>query len=78
MARRRAWSVIGQLEALAAKRLCILVDQFEELFRFAKETSREEAELFVDLLTRTITPEDEGETSASPRRRRPCRRHHAL
>ena len=31
-------------------RLCILVDQFEELFRFEKETSREEAELFVDLL----------------------------
>ena len=57
-------SVIGQLEGLAAKRLCILVDQFEELFRFAKETSREEAELFVDLLTRTITPTDESETSA--------------
>jgi len=57
-------SVIGQLEGLAAKRLCILVDQFEELFRFAKETSREEAELFVDLLTRTITPADESETSA--------------
>lgn len=57
-------SVIGQLEGLAAKRLCILVDQFEELFRFAKETSHEEAELFVDLLTRTITPADESEASA--------------
>ena len=57
-------SVIGQLEGLAAKRLCILVDQFEELFRFAKETSHEEAELFVDLLTRTIAPADESETSA--------------
>jgi hypothetical protein len=72
-------SVIGQLKGLAAKRLCILVDHFEELFRFAKETSREEAELFVDLLTRTITHADESETSApAPPRRRPCRRHHAL
>ena len=41
------------------ERLCILVDQFEELFRFEKETSREEAELFVDLLVRNdITPDE--------------------
>ena len=39
---------------MAGEKLCILVDQFEELFRFAKETSREEAEVFVDLLTREI------------------------
>jgi uncharacterized protein len=45
-------SVAGALEGLADKSLCILVDQFEELFRFEKETSREEAELFVDLIAR--------------------------
>ncbi|MEM7024476.1 MAG: ATP-binding protein [Pseudomonadota bacterium] len=31
-------------------RLCILVDQFEDLFRFARETSVDEAQLFVDVL----------------------------
>jgi formylglycine-generating enzyme required for sulfatase activity/energy-coupling factor transporter ATP-binding protein EcfA2 len=41
--------------AVPDERLCILVDQFEELFRFEKETSREEAELFVDLLVRNDT-----------------------
>ena len=34
----------------------MLVDQFEELFRFEKETSREEAELFVELIGRAATP----------------------
>ena len=43
-------SVVASIEACAGKRLCILVDQFEELFRFERETSREEAELFVSLL----------------------------
>jgi hypothetical protein len=43
-------SVAGEIEGLAGKRLCILVDQFEELFRFEREISREEAELFIDLL----------------------------
>jgi hypothetical protein len=46
-------SVAASLARLAGSRLCILVDQFEELFRFEKETSREEAELFVDLLLRS-------------------------
>jgi formylglycine-generating enzyme required for sulfatase activity len=46
-------AIAGSLESLKGKRLCILVDQFEELFRFEKETSREEAELFVDLLVRS-------------------------
>jgi hypothetical protein len=46
--------VAGALEGLAGKRLCLLVDQFEELFRFERETSREEAELFIDLLTGEI------------------------
>jgi len=45
--------VAGSLESLKGQRLCILVDQFEELSRFEKETSRDEAELFVDLLVRS-------------------------
>jgi TPR repeat protein len=49
--------VVGELPALAGKQLCILVDQFEEVFRFERETSREEAELFIDLLIREIPAE---------------------
>jgi formylglycine-generating enzyme required for sulfatase activity len=45
-------AIAGSLQSLKGRRLCILVDQFEELFRFERETSREEAELFVDLLVR--------------------------
>ncbi len=45
------------------ERLCILVDQFEELFRFEKETSREEAELFVDLLVRNNTAPAEADNT---------------
>ena len=33
--------VAGTLDGLAGKSLCVLVDQFEELFRYEKETSRE-------------------------------------
>lgn len=50
--------IAGSLKGLEGRRLCILVDQFEELFRFEKETSREEAELFVDLLVRSDIPPD--------------------
>jgi formylglycine-generating enzyme required for sulfatase activity len=46
-------AVAGSLKNLEGRRLCILVDQFEELFRSEKETSRDEAELFVDLLVRS-------------------------
>jgi formylglycine-generating enzyme required for sulfatase activity len=46
-------SVVGSLKSFADWRLCVLIDQFEELFRFERETSREEAELFVDLLVRS-------------------------
>jgi len=46
-------SVAGTLPELAGQRLCVLVDQFEELFRFERESSREEAEAFVDLLVRS-------------------------
>ena len=49
-------SIIGMLEGIGGKRLSILVDQFEELFRFEREKSREEAELFVSLLTGLIAP----------------------
>lgn len=34
----------------APQRLCLLIDQFEELFRYAREGGREEAQLFVELL----------------------------
>lgn len=44
----------AELEALLAKadvsRVCLYVDQFEELFRFAKDGSAEEAALFVEAL----------------------------
>jgi energy-coupling factor transporter ATP-binding protein EcfA2 len=51
-------SVVNSLDGLEDKRLCLLVDQFEELFRFERETSREEAELFVDLLIGAIAVDD--------------------
>jgi hypothetical protein len=50
-------SVGATLKGVAGKRLCILVDQFEELFRFERETSREEAELFVSLITGVMAAE---------------------
>ena len=57
--------VVGALDRLAGKRLCVLIDQFEELFRFERETSREEAELFVDLLIGELPGAPEiGETAA--------------
>jgi WD40 repeat protein/energy-coupling factor transporter ATP-binding protein EcfA2 len=47
-------AAVAKLEKLlctdAADRACILVDQFEELFRFATETNADEARLFVDVL----------------------------
>src|SRR5262249_31768281 len=46
-------SVLDDIEALLSTNgasLCLLVDQFEELFRYAKERSREEAELLIELL----------------------------
>ena len=55
-------SVAASLEGVAGKSLCILVDQFEELFRYEKETSRDEAELFVDLIERAAT-EDDGDAA---------------
>ena len=48
-------SVAATLEGVGGKSLCLLVDQFEELFRYEKDTSRDEAELFVDLIQRAAT-----------------------
>jgi hypothetical protein len=47
-------AIAGSLKGLQGQRLCLLVDQFEELFRFEKESSREEAELFVLLSIRPL------------------------
>jgi hypothetical protein len=58
--------VAGALDGLAGKRLCLLVDQFEEIFRFERETSREETELFIDLLIGEIPAEPETIDELSP------------
>jgi hypothetical protein len=46
-------AVLDDIEALLSSKggsLCLLIDQFEELFRYAKEKNREEAELLTQLL----------------------------
>ena len=50
-------SVAASLEGFSGQSLCLLVDQFEELFRYEKDVSRDEAELFVDLVGRAATGE---------------------
>ncbi|MGO9740554.1 MAG: hypothetical protein ACLPN5_03380 [Roseiarcus sp.] len=52
-------TVAGELSGVKGQSLCVLVDQFEELFRFEKETSREEAEAFVALIGRAARADDE-------------------
>jgi hypothetical protein len=59
-------AIAGSMASLKGRRLCILVDQFEELFRFEKETSREEAELFVELLVRSNVEAGETNAAAAP------------
>jgi WD40 repeat protein len=56
-------SVAASIESIKGKSLCVLVDQFEELFRFEKEIGRDEAELFVELVKRAAT---EGEDEVAP------------
>ena len=56
-------SVAASIEGVKGKSLCVLVDQFEELFRFEKEMGRDEVELFVDLIERAATG---GEDEAAP------------
>ena len=47
----KAISALAKAVAAGPKRrVCLLVDQFEELFRFARETSREQATLLVGFL----------------------------
>jgi hypothetical protein len=43
-------AVVALLRLSPTDRVCILIDQFEELFRFAREVSREESNLLTDLL----------------------------
>jgi hypothetical protein len=45
---------------LAGQQVCILVDQFEELFRYAREISRDESQLFIELFAGL--PEDNGDS----------------
>ena len=47
---------------LARQQVCILVDQFEELFRYAREISRDESQLFIELLAGLT--EDNGDSGA--------------
>ena len=47
----RLQSIVCDLPGLGDARLCLLVDQFEELFQFAREGHRDEALLFLELLT---------------------------
>jgi hypothetical protein len=48
-------SVAASLDGVGGKSVCLLVDQLEELFRYEKETGRDDAELFVDLIRRAAT-----------------------
>ena len=45
-------SVAASLKGVQGKSVCVLIDQFEELFRFEKEVGRDEAELFLALIAR--------------------------
>jgi len=44
------WRGAIDQQLAGSQRLCLLIDQFEELFRYAREGGREEAQLFVELL----------------------------
>ena len=45
---------MSDLPDIRRRRLCLLVDQFEELFQYARERSHEEATLFVDLISAAL------------------------
>jgi hypothetical protein len=48
---------IGEaLRASDGASLCLLIDQFEELFRYAREHSREEAQLLIEILEAVADP----------------------
>jgi hypothetical protein len=48
--RRASAAVTKILDLSATDRLCIVIDQFEELFRFEREVSRDESTLLADFL----------------------------
>lgn len=58
----QAAAALGKaVAATPENRVCLLIDQFEELFRFARETSREQAALFAGFLTGLVqTPPPPG------------------
>ena len=47
-------AIVSDLPDIRRRRLCLLVDQFEELFQYARERSHEEATLFVDLISAAL------------------------
>src|SRR5262249_17287763 len=62
-------AVASSLKCLQGQRLCILIDQFEELFFVEKQSGREEVELLADLLVRSnVEPEN---TELDPARPNP-------
>src|SRR5262249_43590272 len=42
--------VVGELGSPTGDQVCILIDQFEEIFRYARESSHDEVDLLVELL----------------------------
>jgi formylglycine-generating enzyme required for sulfatase activity len=53
------WVVAG-LAVPAGDHICILIDQFEEIFRYARESNPDEPELLVKLLNGVLAEEHEG------------------
>jgi hypothetical protein len=47
---------INRVLELQGTSLCLLIDQFEELFRYAKEMGREEAQLLIEILEAVGSP----------------------
>ena len=52
--------IVRDVLGVEGQRTCILVDQFEELFRYARETSRDESQLFIELLGGLLADDGEG------------------
>ncbi len=51
--------IVAKLVDPNGQRVCILIDQFEEIFRYAKESSHEEVELLIELLEGLLDDDDE-------------------
>jgi hypothetical protein len=52
--------VVAELEAPTGQHVCILIDQFEEIFRYARESSREEVDLLIELRKGLLGENDDG------------------